>query len=240
MVSKERLPGYVHDIHSALIDISFENIAVSSVLDTPQMQSSLLSSLAPAPRPVAIVEKRTPSSESIKQAVDKLLNLSTTEVQPKVPHQVRVPPSAPKPDPAPRPKMIESTSVPVSVRAAEIPVQPAPRVEPSAKPSAPWAGEERRSRPIKAKPRVIIDTLLPPKLSSIEEALATDYIVCLEDGKKVKDLGEHLARINVTQDAYRAKWGLHPEYPMMAPSLIEKRAQVYEIDLVTGKVSKSR
>jgi predicted transcriptional regulator len=103
-----------------------------------------------------------------------------------------------------------------------------------------WSGEERRARPIKAKTKQIFDTALPPRLSSIEEAVTLEYIVCLEDGRKVKDLAEHLAKIGVTVDAYREKWKLPAEYPMMAPNAIAKRAEVYEIDLVTGKIGKSR
>ena len=51
-----------------------------------------------------------------------------------------------------------------------------------------------------------------------------DYVVCLEDGKKLKMLRRHLmTHYNMTPDDYRAKWNLSPDYPMVAPSYAEKR-----------------
>lgn len=109
-------------------------------------------------------------------------------------------------------------------------------------PAQPWSGEERRARPIKSKS--VIEATLPPKLTSIEEAINLDFIVCLEDGKKVKDLSAHLAKLKMTPDEYRAKWKLPAEYPMIAPAAIvkrtDKRLETYELDLVTGKIRKSR
>lgn len=52
-----------------------------------------------------------------------------------------------------------------------------------------------------------------------------DYIVCLEDGKKFKSLKRHLATDHgLTPDEYRAKWGLAPDYPMVAPSYSATRS----------------
>ena len=51
-----------------------------------------------------------------------------------------------------------------------------------------------------------------------------DYIVCLEDGKKMKMLRRHLmTTYGMTPDDYRAKWNLPKDYPMVAPSYAEKR-----------------
>ena len=54
-----------------------------------------------------------------------------------------------------------------------------------------------------------------------------DYIVCLEDGKKFKSLKRHLmTHYNMTPDQYREKWGLDPNYPMVAPSYAAARSQL--------------
>ncbi|QDL91592.1 MucR family transcriptional regulator [Paroceanicella profunda] len=58
----------------------------------------------------------------------------------------------------------------------------------------------------------------------IKKSITEDYIVCLEDGKKLKMLKRHLATAyNLTPEEYRAKWGLKPDYPMVAPSYAAKR-----------------
>jgi predicted transcriptional regulator len=53
----------------------------------------------------------------------------------------------------------------------------------------------------------------------IKKSVFPDYIVCLEDGKKLKMLKRHLqTSYGLSPDAYRAKWGLPRDYPMVAPS----------------------
>ncbi len=59
---------------------------------------------------------------------------------------------------------------------------------------------------------------------SIRSSVKPDYIVCLEDGKKLKMLRRHLmTHYNMTPDDYRAKWNLPKDYPMTAPNYAEKR-----------------
>ena len=59
---------------------------------------------------------------------------------------------------------------------------------------------------------------------SIRASVKPDYIVCLEDGKKLKMLKRHLmTSYGLTPDAYRAKWNLPADYPMVAPSYAERR-----------------
>jgi predicted transcriptional regulator len=54
-----------------------------------------------------------------------------------------------------------------------------------------------------------------------------DYIVCLEDGKRCKALKRHLrTQFNLTPEQYREKWGLEPDYPMVAPSYAAVRSQI--------------
>ena len=62
-----------------------------------------------------------------------------------------------------------------------------------------------------------------PKVS-IRSSIKPDYIVCLEDGKKLKMLKRHLmTHYNMTPEQYRQKWGLSPDYPMVAPNYAEQR-----------------
>ena len=62
---------------------------------------------------------------------------------------------------------------------------------------------------------------------SIKRSIANDYIVCLEDGKKLKMLKRHLmTRYGMTPDDYRTKWGLPGDYPMVAPNYAKKRSQL--------------
>lgn len=59
---------------------------------------------------------------------------------------------------------------------------------------------------------------------SIRSSVKPDYIVCLEDGKKLKMLKRHLmTHYQMTPEQYRQKWGLSPDYPMVAPSYAEQR-----------------
>ena len=58
----------------------------------------------------------------------------------------------------------------------------------------------------------------------IRSSIKPDYIVCLEDGKKLKMLKRHLmTHYQMTPDQYRQKWGLAADYPMVAPNYAEQR-----------------
>ena len=58
----------------------------------------------------------------------------------------------------------------------------------------------------------------------VNRSIQRDYLVCLEDGAKVKTLKRYLMRFGLTPEAYRAKWGLSPGYPMVAPAYAERRS----------------
>lgn len=59
----------------------------------------------------------------------------------------------------------------------------------------------------------------------IRKSVTPEYIVCLEDGKKLKMLKRHLKTVyDMTPEDYRAKWGLPPEYPMVAPNYAQARS----------------
>ena len=61
----------------------------------------------------------------------------------------------------------------------------------------------------------------------IRRSVTDDYIVCLEDGKKLKLLKRHLmTAYGMTPEQYRVKWGLPPEYPMVAPSYSRARGEL--------------
>jgi predicted transcriptional regulator len=67
----------------------------------------------------------------------------------------------------------------------------------------------------------------PPQAPAvpIKKSVFPDYIVCLEDGKKLKMLKRHLhTSYGLTPDAYRAKWSLPRDYPMVAPSYAATRS----------------
>lgn len=70
---------------------------------------------------------------------------------------------------------------------------------------------------------------------SIRASIKPDYIVCLEDGKKLKMLKRHLmTHYGMTPDDYRAKWGLAADYPMVSPNYAEtRRALAMKIGLGT-------
>ena len=59
----------------------------------------------------------------------------------------------------------------------------------------------------------------------VKFSVTQDYVVCLEDGKKLKMLKRYLrSRYNLTPEGYRAKWGLPADYPMVAPGYAASRS----------------
>ena len=62
---------------------------------------------------------------------------------------------------------------------------------------------------------------------SIAKSIMPDYIICLEDGKKLKMLKRYLkTAYNMTPEEYRKKWNLPDDYPMVAPNYAEKRSSL--------------
>ncbi len=60
---------------------------------------------------------------------------------------------------------------------------------------------------------------------AVRRSVTPDYIVCLEDGKKLKMLKRHLrTAYNLTPEEYRNKWGLSADYPMVAPNYARQRS----------------
>ena len=68
---------------------------------------------------------------------------------------------------------------------------------------------------------------VPEPAVPIRSSVKKDYIVCLEDGKKMKMLKRHLkTAYDMTPEEYRARWNLPADYPMVAPAYAEKRREL--------------
>ena len=85
---------------------------------------------------------------------------------------------------------------------------------------------------------------------SVKKSITPDYLVCLEDGKKFKSLKRHLrTQYNMTPETYREKWGLPPDYPMVAPNYSATRSALAKssglgrkpaVPAATAKVTKRK
>ncbi len=82
----------------------------------------------------------------------------------------------------------------------------------------------------------------PPPESAVpvKKSVTSNFIICLEDGKKLKMLKGHLQSAHgMTPEVYRAKWGLEPDYPIVAPEYAQRRSEIaYTIGL-GGKLRKA-
>ena len=74
----------------------------------------------------------------------------------------------------------------------------------------------------------------------IKKSITPTYLICLEDGKKLKMLKRHLkTRYNLTPEQYRERWGLPADYPMVAPNYAEQRRHLAKkIGLGTNRARK--
>ena len=62
---------------------------------------------------------------------------------------------------------------------------------------------------------------------SVKKSVTPDYIICLEDGKKLKMLKRHLKAVyNMSVEEYREKWSLPMDYPLVAPNYAKQRSQL--------------
>ncbi len=67
----------------------------------------------------------------------------------------------------------------------------------------------------------------PTPAVSIKKSVTPDFIICLEDGKSLKMLKRHLkTAYNMTPEEYRERWGLAPDYPMVAPNYAKQRSRL--------------
>ncbi len=80
----------------------------------------------------------------------------------------------------------------------------------------------------------------PQPAVPIKKSVHADYIVCLEDGKKLKMLKRHLkTAYNMTPEQYRERWGLPADYPMVAPNYATQRSQLAK-DIGLGTASRKK
>ena len=67
----------------------------------------------------------------------------------------------------------------------------------------------------------------PQPAVPVKKSVFPDHIVCLEDGKKLKMLKRHLkTAYDMSPEQYRERWGLPPEYPMVAPNYARHRSSL--------------
>lgn len=67
----------------------------------------------------------------------------------------------------------------------------------------------------------------PQPAVSIKKSVRPDFIICLEDGKKLKMLKRHIkTHYNMTPEEYRERWGLASDYPMVAPNYAAQRSEL--------------
>jgi predicted transcriptional regulator len=67
----------------------------------------------------------------------------------------------------------------------------------------------------------------PQPAVPVKKSVHPDYLICLEDGKKLKMLKRHLkTAYNMTPEAYRERWGLSTDYPMVAPNYARQRSRL--------------
>ena len=63
--------------------------------------------------------------------------------------------------------------------------------------------------------------------TTIKRSITPDYLICLDDGRRFKSLKRHLkTKYDLTPEAYRAKWGLAKDYPMVAPNYAKARSEL--------------
>jgi predicted transcriptional regulator len=60
----------------------------------------------------------------------------------------------------------------------------------------------------------------------IKQTIKLDYIISLEDGRRYKSMKRHLSSRGITPEQYREKWGLRPDYPMVAPNYSKARSEL--------------
>lgn len=66
----------------------------------------------------------------------------------------------------------------------------------------------------------------PVPAVSIKKSVNPDYLISLEDGRRYKSLKRHLSGRGLTPEQYREKWGLSPDYPMVAPNYAKQRSDL--------------
>lgn len=80
----------------------------------------------------------------------------------------------------------------------------------------------------------------PQPAVPVKKSITPEYIVCLEDGKKLKMLKRHLkTAYDMTPEEYRERWGLPADYPMVAPNYAKQRSRLAK-DIGLGTKGKAK
>jgi len=113
---------------------------------------------------------------------------------------------------------LTTTIIAAYVKHHQLPVSELPRLIQSVRDSL-----QRLTAPVEEVP---VKEELKPAVA-IKKSVTPDYIICLEDGKKLKMLKRHLmSSYGMTPDEYRIKWGLPSDYPMVAPNYAKARSDL--------------
>jgi len=127
------------------------------------------------------------------------------------------PASSSKPLPAPRPEPVQSAHS-----------YPQREMEPQAHHAPSNVVDIRQRKPRKQTAHSVSNI-------DLRTTVEMEFIRCLEDGKKVRDLARHLfEQYDMSPEEYRRKWGLPDSYPMHPPGIILRRGDQFEVDIVTG------
>ena len=86
------------------------------------------------------------------------------------------------------------------------------------------------------EPQVSTEPLKPAV--PVKKSVTDDYIISLEDGRKLKSMKRYLAGLGMTPAEYRAKWGLPKDYPMTAPAYAARRSELAKTIGLGRKASK--
>lgn len=88
-------------------------------------------------------------------------------------------------------------------------------------------------------PKPVVEERPEPAVS-VRKSITPDYLICLEDGKKLKMLKRHLkTSYNLTPEEYRERWGLPSDYPMVAPNYAVQRSKLAK-EIGLGTVARRR
>ena len=99
------------------------------------------------------------------------------------------------------------------------------------------ASVHRALQGLSAPPQTQPEKREPPV--SIKKSITPDHLISLEDGRRYKSLKRHLKGRGLTPQAYREKWGLSPDYPMVAPNYAKQRSELAK-SLGLGQIRRSR
>jgi predicted transcriptional regulator len=89
-----------------------------------------------------------------------------------------------------------------------------------------------------SKPQPTPEEAVAPPVP-VKSTIKPDYIISLEDGRRYKSMRRHLSARGLTPEQYRAKWGLRPDYPMVAPNYSKARSELAKT-LGLGRARKGR